>query len=233
MTDDTDPARRSVCGFGEMLAVLARWGVSPSAEVRQPDAVGGRTPAAADNPWFDGAVVPVGVTPPADDPLLPGCRWAVADAAAGRVKDPGIATPCLGLDLADLVAGDTATIEVPSLTTLGDLNERAYGQSGVFTPLVSAVRDDRRRAHGVRDGGAFVCVALTLTLGDDLSVQYVATEESHRRQGLASRLLWSVLTAGRASGVRTATLQASPDGLGVYERLGFRRVTTLRGFRRP
>ena len=230
---DVELAQRSVRGFGEMLALLARWGVGPDAEVRRPDAVGGRIAAAADNPWFDGAVVPVGVTPPADDPLLPGCLWAVADAAAGRVEDPGIATPCLGLDLADLAAGDTAAVEVPSLAVVGDLNERAYGQAGVFTPLVSAVRDDRVRALGLRDGGAFVCVALTLTLGDDLNVQYVATEASHRRQGLASRLLRSVLTAGRESGMRTATLQASPDGLGVYERLGFRRVATLRGFRRP
>lgn len=231
----TDPelAERSVRGFGEMLALLARWGVGPDAEVRRVDAVGGRIAAAADNPWFDAAVVPVGVAPPADDLLLPGCLWAVADAVPGRVEDPGIATPCLGLDLADLVPGDTAAVEVPPLAVLGDLNERAYGQPGVFTPLVSAVRDGRVRTHGFHDGGAFVCVALTLTVGDDLSVQYVATEEAYRRRGLASRLLRSVLTAGREEGLRTATLQASPDGLGVYERLGFRRVATLRGFRRP
>jgi ribosomal protein S18 acetylase RimI-like enzyme len=78
-----------------------------------------------------------------------------------------------------------------------------------------------------------VCVALTLTVGDDLGIHYVATEASHRRRGLASRLLRALLAAAREKGLRTATLQASPDGLSVYERLGFRRVATLRGYRRP
>jgi ribosomal protein S18 acetylase RimI-like enzyme len=64
-------------------------------------------------------------------------------------------------------------------------------------------------------------------VGDDLSVQYVATDQHHRRRGLASGLLRTVLDAARAGGARTATLQASPDGLPVYERLGFRRTATL------
>jgi ribosomal protein S18 acetylase RimI-like enzyme len=74
---------------------------------------------------------------------------------------------------------------------------------------------------------------LTLAVGDDVSVQYVATEARHRRQGLASRLLVAVLAAERARGMRSATLQASPDGLPVYERLGFRRVALLKAFLRP
>ena len=37
----------------------------------------------------------------------------------------------------------------------------------------------------------------------------------------------------RAEGMRTATLQASPDGLPVYRRMGFRVVGVLHGFVRP
>lgn len=236
MIDDAELARRSILGFGEMLAALGRWGVGPQAEVRRPDALGARIDAAADNPWFDGAVVPLGAAPPADYPGLPHCLWAVADAAPGRVEEAGIATPCLGLALdhpALRLDGAAAEVAAPSLAVLGDVNERAYGQFGVFGPLVRELRDGRACTHGLRDGGAFVCVALTLTVGDDLGIHYVATEASHRRRGLASRLLRSLLAAAREKGLRTATLQASADGLSVYERLGFRRVATLRGLLRP
>jgi hypothetical protein len=45
--------------------------------------------------------------------------------------------------------------------------------------------------------------------------------------------LASVLAAVRDGEQRTATLQASADGLPVYARLGFRRVGTLRAYVRP
>jgi ribosomal protein S18 acetylase RimI-like enzyme len=236
MIDDAELARRSILGLGEMIATLGRWGVGSEAEVRRPDALGARIVAAADNPWFDGAVVPLEATPPDDDPLLPHCLWTVADSVPGRLEAPEIATPCLGVALDDPsldLGGGASDVEMPSLAVIGDVNECAYGETGVFSPLVQALRDDRIRTHGLRDGGEFVCVALTLTIGDDVSIQYVATEASHRRRGLASRLLLAVMAAARAEGLRTATLQASPDGLPVYERLGFRRVATLRGYLRP
>jgi predicted GNAT family acetyltransferase len=116
---------------------------------------------------------------------------------------------------------------------LGEINERAYGQSGTFVPLVRRIADARARFHGLRDGERFVCVALTMRVGDDLSIQYVATEESHRRRGLAAGLLITLLADAKAAGMRTATLQASAAGLAIYKRLGFRRVALLRGYVRP
>ncbi|BDE06072.1 hypothetical protein WPS_13480 [Vulcanimicrobium alpinum] len=92
---------------------------------------------------------------------------------------------------------------------------------------------DRVRANGLRDRETFVCVALTIAVDDDLGIHYVATEAAHRRRGLASRLLRAILANARAAGMRSAILQASADGLAVYERLGFRRVATLRGYLRP
>ena len=80
---------------------------------------------------------------------------------------------------------------------------------------------------GLRVGGTWACVAATLRRADDVSVQFVATEAPFRRRGLASTLLLAVLAQARIDGARTATLQASPDGLPVYERLGFRTVATL------
>ena len=236
MIDDAELARRSILGFGEMVAALGRWGVGAEAEVRRPNALGARIDAAADNHWFDAAVVPADAAPPADDPRLPHCLWTLADAVPGRVEDAVIATPCMGVALdnpALELDGGAPDVEAPSLAVLGDLNERAYGQAGVFGPLVRALRDDRVRTYGLRDRGAFVCVALTMAVGDDVSIQYVATEAGHRRRGLASGLVLAVMAAARGEGMRSATLQASPDGLSVYQRLGFRRVATLRGYLRP
>ncbi len=237
MTDE-DLARRSIVGFGEMVAALGRSGVGGGREIRRPDLLGARIELARENPWMDAVVVPPGETPPPDEPGWPLCIWSLADEVPGRLRSRDFDLPCLGMHLEDLVEPPGADVshvhvETPSLVVLGEINERAYGQFGVFLPLISAVVDDRVRAHGLRDAsGSFVTVALTMTVGDDLSVQYVATEEAHRRQGLASNLLAALLHRARLDGLRTSTLQASPDGLPVYERLGYRRVATLGAFLR-
>jgi GNAT superfamily N-acetyltransferase len=230
--DDVELTRRSVEGFAETVAALGRAGAGPDAVVRRPEAVGANVPSAADNHWIDAVVVPAGARPPErDDPGLPHSLWTIADGAiAGRVEAPSIAMPCLGLVLDGAVdRGGGLPVQRPTLAEVGEVNDRAYGQGFVLQPLLSALRDDRVEVHGVRAGGGdgWVCVALTLRVGDDVSVQYVATDQHHRRRGLASGLLRTVLDAARAGGARTATLQASPDGLPVYERLGFRRTATL------
>ena len=53
-------------------------------------------------------------------------------------------------------------------------------------------------------------------------------QEEHRRRGLASALLRGIMAAAAREGKKTATLQATPAGLGVYTRLGFRQVSLLR-----
>jgi ribosomal protein S18 acetylase RimI-like enzyme len=229
--DDAELARRSIRGFGEMVAALGG-----DSAIRRPDAVGAKADAATHNHWLDAAVVPLDAAPPPDDPSLPHSLWTVAGAAPGRVERAGIAMPCLGLALAgaDLDGGaPAAAVVTPPLHVVGAVNDRAYGQAGQLEPLIGALHDDRVGVHALRAGGEIACVMLTLAVGDDVSVQYVATEARHRRQGLASRLLVAVLAAERARGMRSATLQASPDGLPVYERLGFRRVALLKAFLRP
>nr|WP_236593853.1 GNAT family N-acetyltransferase [Burkholderia gladioli] len=53
----------------------------------------------------------------------------------------------------------------------------------------------------------------------------VSTASDQRRRGLASAAMHAALTLARErDGVRRAALQASPDGLGVYRRLGFGEV---------
>ena len=233
--DDEELARRSVASFGELLAALGRWGGGAAAEVRRPDAVGARIGSLADNPWFDAVVVPYDSAPPADGPDLPSCVWTLADRVEGRVEDTTIVTPCMGLVLADAALPATGDVVVvsPSLAVVGAANDRAYDSPPALAPLAELLDDPRVRTHGVEVDGVPVCVAMTLALGDDLGVHYVATEAAHRRRGLATRLLLAVLAEARVDGFATATLQASPDGRPVYRRMGFREVGLLHGFLRP
>jgi ribosomal protein S18 acetylase RimI-like enzyme len=125
-----------------------------------------------------------------------------------------------------------AAAQRPPLAVVGALNDAAYGQGERLAPLIGALAPSAVDTHGLRIDGAWACVALTLTLGDDVSIQYVATDARFRRRGLATAVLRAILAEAHAAGGRTATLQASPDGLPVYARLGFRTVATLRGFAR-
>lgn len=212
MIDDAELARRSTAGFGAMLALLNGRGTG--------------------NPWVDASVgeddggahtvwLPDGPAPP-----------------PGRVEDPSIAMPLLGLELAGAALdGGERDAEAPSLDVVGTLNDRAYEQGDVLRPLFIALGDPPPPAldtHGLRDGadGTWTCVLITLRVADDVAVHYVATDAAFRRRGLASRLIRAALTQARDYGARTATLQASPDGLSVYERLGFRRVGMLHAYQR-
>jgi GNAT superfamily N-acetyltransferase len=56
---------------------------------------------------------------------------------------------------------------------------------------------------------------------DDVNISFVATRPDARGTGLASAALSATLLQARSRGVRTASLQATPMGLGVYRRLGF------------
>ena len=219
----TELAQRSIGGYAETLACLGRTGVGGASEVRAPGLVGARVPWATDNHWVDAAVAGAGAE--LDDP--PHCVWSL-EVPPGRQELEGVAMPCMGLVLDGWRAPEAAAIETPPLAVVGELNDRAYGQEGRLGPLIAAIDDPRVHAHGVRVDGEWACVAVTLRLGDDVSVQYVATEGAYRRRGLAGRVVGAALAGARADGFRTATLQASPDGYGVYERLGFRTVTTLR-----
>jgi GNAT superfamily N-acetyltransferase len=171
---------------------------------------------------------------------LPDDVSAPAPPPPGRVEDPDIAMPVLGLDLAGAALdGGERDPEAPSLDVVGRLNDAAYEQGDVLRPLFAALGDAPGLAtHGIRVDGAWACVLITLRVGDDVAVHYVATDAAFRRRGLASRLIRAALTEARdADGdlgaARTATLQASPDGLSVYEKLGFHRVGLLRAYQRP
>ena len=124
-------------------------------------------------------------------------------------------------------AGGGAVLGTPSLAVVGELNDAAYGQRDRLGRLIGAIDDPRVRAHGLRVDGEWACVALTLRVDDDISVQYVATGTPLPPRARRTGHHRSHARGATGDGARTATLQAGPDGYGVYERLGFRTVGTL------
>jgi ribosomal protein S18 acetylase RimI-like enzyme len=220
----TGLAQRATEGYAETLACLGRTGVGGASEIRAAGLLGARVPWATDNHWVDAAVAEAG----AELVEAPHCVWSI-EVPEGRRELEGIAMPCMGLVLDDeWQPPSEAAIETPPLDVVGTLNDRAYGQDDRLSRVIAAIDDPRAHTHGVRVDGTWACVALTLRVGGDVSVQYVATDLAYRRRGLAARVVGAALAEARADGLRTATLQASPDGYSVYERLGFRTVTTLR-----
>lgn len=61
-------------------------------------------------------------------------------------------------------------------------------------------------------------------------VQHIVTERSHRRRGIGTAMTVAALEIVRREGGRYAVLTASPDGFGIYERLGFETVAMVRRF---
>lgn len=106
--------------------------------------------------------------------------------------------------------------------TAGRVNDLAYGyERPKMAPAIAALPD------AVLGYGADDSVAMAFDVGDDTAVWFVATLPQARRQGRAQAILRRLLLDARERGRRTASLQASPAGRSLYERLGFRTVGAL------
>lgn len=81
---------------------------------------------------------------------------------------------------------------------------------------------------GVRDAGQLVATAALLPYsGNNAWISMVLVTGTHRRRGLATRLVDASLETARKSGL-TSWLDATPDGAKVYGPLGFTPTLQLR-----
>src|SRR3954453_17741818 len=81
---------------------------------------------------------------------------------------------------------------------------------------------------GIRDGAQLVATAALLPYpGDNAWISMVLVTASHRRRGLATRLVDACLAMARKDGL-TSWLDATPDGAAVYGPLGFTPTLQLR-----
>jgi ribosomal protein S18 acetylase RimI-like enzyme len=85
--------------------------------------------------------------------------------------------------------------------------------------------DDQRVALGVaKIDGRVVAGAITVTENGGSYVSFVAADAAARKRGLGDAVTRLVTNAGFDRGARFASLEASPFGYGVYERMGFREI---------
>lgn len=88
------------------------------------------------------------------------------------------------------------------------------------------VGDDRYTALVAREDGEPASTATVVVLDGVAGIYNVATPERFRRRGLGEAVTAAAVVEGARRGCRTATLQASAMGRPIYERMGFRTVTT-------
>ena len=85
--------------------------------------------------------------------------------------------------------------------------------------------------YGIRDGAQLVATAALLPYsGNNAWISMVLVTASHRRRGLATRLVDACLETARRRGL-TSWLDATPDGAAVYGPLGFTPTLQLRRLR--
>ena len=153
----------------------------------------------------------VWVAPP-DRGLIP------ALSQAGHVRDSvpeAMGCPIEGMDLDGPELGEPAPSE-----EIVAINEAAYGlPPGSFAALGGL------DLHGFTvPGRAVVCVH---DHDGDAGITLVATHPNAQGQGLATALMKQALRDARARGCTTTTLEASPAGKPVYERMGYQALGTL------
>jgi GNAT superfamily N-acetyltransferase len=111
--------------------------------------------------------------------------------------------------------------------TIGRVNDLAYGYPE--PKLAPAIRGlpPQILTYGASHDQTTASVAMAYDLEDDTAVWFVATLPGAQRRGLGRAILQRLLLDARDRGQRTASLQASPKGRPLYERIGFEPVGSL------
>jgi len=144
-----------------------------------------------------------------------------ADAPPAELVIERVATPA---QLSDFAAVNAANWTPPDTNVL-----RFYA----LAASVLLSRESPLRFFVGRVGREAVAT-LELAIGGGVAGIYnVATVDRFRRRGFASAMLRRALEEARAAGLRTAFLQASPDGVGVYRRQGFAQFGTITEYKPP
>jgi len=170
---------------------------------------------------FVGLMSDLGLALSADESSLPGMALDPIPEAAPRPVDEFEIRPVT----------DAAGIE--------DHIATAAAGFGLPKEIVQAIidpaewrRPDRRLYVGYARG-APVTTGAGVRTGQAIGVYNIATVEGARRRGYGEVMTARIASDGRAAGCAIAILQASPMGLPIYERLGYRTVVEYDGYVEP
>jgi GNAT superfamily N-acetyltransferase len=170
--------------------------------------------------------------------VFPGQRAPQLDATLVEHNlGPGPPQELMGMALSEgALAGDAPTSGF-TLTSecswheLARTNELAYGHPPGEYAAVMAPGPAEAPVHRVvareNDTDAVAACAFFVEDRPNAVVGWVATVPSARRRGLAGAVMREGMRRVLAAGCSTVTLDATPAGVPVYERLGFRRLGTI------
>ncbi|WP_280205206.1 GNAT family N-acetyltransferase [Nocardia farcinica] len=170
----------------------------------------------------------VGPTCPAElDELLP---------AAGLVFEEE--EPIMWLDLETRPAAPDSALDIRHVTDLDGLRAwvRVWGADStpraVMDTWFAAYAGLYRRLSmriGLLDGEPVAC-CYSFLHGGVAAIEYVVVRPDHRRKGFGETMTRAALADAASAGATGAVLTASPEGIGIYRRLGFRPCGTQRTY---
>lgn len=114
-----------------------------------------------------------------------------------------------------------------SMDEVAVINDLAYGYDGSFRRAFWAMAGDELRFYVARVENKPVGCLITMDVGPNADIGWVAVLPEARGHGLSGKLLAHALADAAERGQQTSTLVASKLGRPVYERLGYRGVGAL------
>ncbi len=144
----------------------------------------------------------------------PPLREDRGDAGRGQAPPLRVCRANSARELADYARVEAANWTPPDENVL-----RFYEKAA---PVLLAPGSPLRFYVGYAGGEAVAAAELTVA-GGVAGLYGIATLEAHRGRGYGSAMTLAPLGDARAEGIPAAVLQASVEGAGIYERIGFRR----------
>lgn len=121
-----------------------------------------------------------------------------------------------------------AATQSQDYSTVANINQLAYGVTGAaFGAALRRSTHPDARFYLAQHNGVPACSVMTLDVDGDCGIYLVATLPTARGQGLTTRLMTRALIEARERGCTTSTLQASPMGFPVYQKMGYETLGTM------